>query len=67
MTFYEDEQPNPAKKLLIPAVLDTLGVAELTAYIAALEGEIARVRQAIAAKQAHTQAAAAFFKTPGGG
>ncbi len=35
---------------------------ELTAYITALEEEITRVRQAIAAKQAHAAAAASFFK-----
>jgi uncharacterized small protein (DUF1192 family) len=62
MTFPEEDLPRPAKKLLSPPVLDTLGVEELTAYIATLEEEIARVRQAIAAKQAHAAAAAMFFK-----
>jgi uncharacterized small protein (DUF1192 family) len=66
MTFSDEDQPQPAKKLLLPPVLDTLGVAELNTYIGELEGEIARVRQAIAAKQAHAAAAALFFKPPGG-
>ena len=45
-------------------MLDTLGVEELALYIAELEAEIARVRQAIGAKQAHAAAAALFFKPP---
>jgi uncharacterized small protein (DUF1192 family) len=59
----EDSAPLP-RKLLAPPVLDKLGVAELEAYISDLESEILRVRAAISAKQAHAQAAAAFFKTP---
>jgi uncharacterized small protein (DUF1192 family) len=39
-----------------------LGVAELEAYIRDLESEILRVKAVISAKQAHAQAAAAFFK-----
>ncbi|MGO9816602.1 MAG: DUF1192 domain-containing protein [Acidocella sp.] len=62
MTFPEEDSPRPAKKLFSPPVLDALGVEELTAYITALEEEITRVRQAIAAKQAHAAAAASFFK-----
>jgi uncharacterized small protein (DUF1192 family) len=62
MTFPEEDLPRPAKNLLSPPVLEPLGVEELIAYIAALESEITRVRQAIAAKQAHAAAAAAFFK-----
>ena len=64
MTNPEEDLPTPAKKLLVPPALDTLGVAELTAYIAVLEGEIERVKQAIAHKQTHRDAAASFFKTP---
>jgi len=66
MTFPEEDLPRPAKKLFSAPVLDTLGVEELTAYIAMLEEEITRVRQAITAKQAHASAAAAFFKPPSG-
>ena len=61
----EEDLPKPVRKLLTPPLLDSLGVAELEAYIADLEAEIARVRGKIAAKDAHKAAAAAFFKTPG--
>ncbi len=64
MTNSEEDLPTPAKKLLVSPVLDPLGVAELNAYIAALEGEISRVKLAITARQAHREAAASFFKTP---
>jgi uncharacterized small protein (DUF1192 family) len=64
MTNPEEDLPRPAKKLLVPPALDMLGVDELNAYIADLNAEISRVKQAIAAKQAHKDAAAAFFKTP---
>ncbi len=66
MTFGDEEPPVKPKTLLVPPVLDMLGVAELEAYVAALEGEILRVKQAIERKQAHARAAAAFFKTPPG-
>ena len=64
MTNPEEDLPRPARKLLIPPILDMLGVEELEAYIADLNTEISRVKQAIAAKQAHRDAAAAFFRTP---
>jgi uncharacterized small protein (DUF1192 family) len=67
MTNPEEDLPRPARKLLVPPPLDLLGVEELRAYIGDLETEISRVKQAIAAKQAHRDAAAAFFKTPPGG
>lgn len=67
MIFSEDEPPPRPKKLLIPPSLDLLGVEELAAYVAELQGEIARVEQAMGAKRAHKDAAAAFFKTPPGG
>jgi uncharacterized small protein (DUF1192 family) len=60
----DDDLPRPAARLLVPPPLDLLGVTELTAYIAALEAEISRVRGVIAAKSAHKTAAAAFFRTP---
>jgi len=66
MTISDEDLPRPARKLLVPPVLDMLGVAELNEYIALLEGEIARVRGVIASKQAHAQAAALFFKAPNG-
>ncbi len=64
MTNPEEDLPRPSKKLLTPPVLDTLGVDELEAYIGDLHAEIARVKGAIAAKQAHRSAAEAFFKPP---
>ncbi len=64
MTNPEDDLPRPARKLLIPPALDMLGVEELNAYIDDLNAEISRVKQAISAKEAHRDAAAAFFKTP---
>jgi uncharacterized small protein (DUF1192 family) len=64
MTNSDEDLPRPTKKLLLPPPLDLLGVTELHAYIVDLEAEILRVRQAIASKQAHRNAAAAFFKTP---
>jgi len=62
----DEDLPKPAKSLLVPPVLDMLGIDELQTYIVALEGEIARVKAVISAKDAHKQAAAAFFKTPPG-
>jgi uncharacterized small protein (DUF1192 family) len=67
MIFSEDDPPPRPKKMLVPPPLDLLGVEELAAYVAELKSEIARVEQAIGAKQAHKDAAAAFFKTPPGG
>jgi uncharacterized small protein (DUF1192 family) len=62
----DEDLPKPAKSLLVPPVLDMLGIDELQAYIVMLEGEIARVKAVISAKDAHKQAAAAFFKMPPG-
>jgi len=64
MIFLDDDSAPLPRKLLVPPVLDKLGVAELEAYISGLESEILRVKAAISAKQAHAEAAAAFFKTP---
>lgn len=59
----DDLEPQRRAK---PALKDltALGVAELKEYIAGLEAEIARARQAIAAKEAQRNAADAFFKKP---
>lgn len=56
------EDLEPLKKKPRPKDLDTMSVDELNAYIAEMEAEIRRVREKIAAKQAHANAAAAFFK-----
>jgi uncharacterized small protein (DUF1192 family) len=58
----DDLEPRKAKPK--PKLLDPLSVDELEAYIQELQGEIARVRAEIAKKQAHLDAAAAFFKKP---
>ncbi|MBC7906943.1 MAG: DUF1192 domain-containing protein [Rhodospirillaceae bacterium] len=42
--------------------LETMGVAELNAYIAELEAEIERTRATITRKQAAKQGAESFFK-----
>jgi uncharacterized small protein (DUF1192 family) len=52
-------RPKPAKRNL-----EIMSVDELEALIAELEGEITRIRQAIAAKHGHRNAADAFFKRP---
>ncbi len=50
------ERPRPAKPL------DSMGVAELLAYRADLEAEIARVDAVVARKTEHRSAADALFK-----
>jgi len=60
----EEDLPKPLRKLLVPPVLDSLGISELESYIADLEAEITRVKAKIALKDAHKAAAAAFFKNP---
>jgi uncharacterized small protein (DUF1192 family) len=67
MTVFDEDLPENPKKRLVAPLLDKLSVDELNAYISALEAEILRVRGAIAAKEAHKAAAAAFFKLPPGG
>lgn len=56
----EDIAPRPARPA--PRLLDPLSVDELEAYIGELEAEIARVRQAIAAKRGHRSAAESVFR-----
>jgi uncharacterized small protein (DUF1192 family) len=60
----DEDLPKPSKKLLVPPVLDLLGIAELNDYILVLQAEISRVKAAISAKDAARAAAASFFKTP---
>ncbi|HYC05594.1 MAG TPA: DUF1192 domain-containing protein [Azospirillaceae bacterium] len=52
----------PAKQPKKPLDLSRLSIDELKDYIAAMEAEIARVREHIKSKQASLDAAAAFFK-----
>lgn len=59
----EDEAPRP-KPGFAPPVIDRWDVAELRAYLSALQAEIARAEAAIAKLDAHRNAADAFFRRP---
>jgi uncharacterized small protein (DUF1192 family) len=52
----------PRKQPPKPKDLSGWGIAELEAYIAAMEAEIGRARDAIRAKRAQKDAADVFFK-----
>ena len=62
---FEDLDPRPARGATLTALgredLDLYSVEELNERIAALDGEIARARAAIDAKQAKKSAADALF------
>jgi uncharacterized small protein (DUF1192 family) len=58
----EDEDDLPKKLDWQPKNLESLSIDQLEEYIGVLEGEIARVRTDIAAKQSDLGAAEAFFK-----
>ncbi len=60
----DDDLPKAVRALLVPPVLDQMGVEELKLYITLLKSEISRVESAISGKQAHRAAASAFFKPP---
>ncbi len=57
-----DDENLPQKAKPKPKDLTQMGVAELKSYIAELEAEIARVKEAIAAKQSHGADVERFFK-----
>jgi len=59
---WDDVRPTPAKAITLGEPLDVLSVSDLQERLAALEAELQRVKREITAKQAHEQAAAAFFK-----
>lgn len=59
---WDDMKPKPKPGLTIGESLETLSLAELEARIAALTGEIDRVKAEIAAKKAHEADASAVFK-----
>ncbi|MBL8830994.1 MAG: DUF1192 domain-containing protein [Rhodospirillales bacterium] len=59
----EFEDLEPKNKIVKPKDLSGWGIGELQAYIERLEGEIARAKAAIAAKDKHRAAAASFFKS----
>ena len=58
----DDEDARPRTSLLATPLLDGLGVAELTAYIAGLKAEIARADAEITRKQGLRAAADNVFK-----
>jgi uncharacterized small protein (DUF1192 family) len=58
----EDDRPKTKPAATLGEPLDNFSVAELEQRIKDLESEIARTRQALAAKQAGLAAAGAFFK-----
>ena len=63
MALDTDELAPPPVKKAAQVDLAPMSVAELNSYIAGLEAEIVRAKAAIAAKDAHRNAAAAFFKS----
>lgn len=58
-----DDLPKKKPDMVIGENLDLMSVAELEHRIQTLESEIARIRAAIAAKQASKAAADAFFRS----
>lgn len=60
--FDEDDLPKKPAPVFSPAKLDLLSVAQMQAYIADMEGEIARVEREIGKRGDHRSAAEALFK-----
>jgi len=58
----DEEDLLPQRQRPKPKDLTLLGIAELEAYIAGLDAEIARARAEIAAKQKQRTGAEALFK-----
>jgi len=58
----DEEDLLPQRQKPKPRDLTVLGVAQLEEYIAGLEGEIARARAEIAAKQKHRGGIEGLFK-----
>lgn len=58
----DETELEPRRKPVAVKDLSLMGIAELEAYIAALEAEIARTRDEIAAKLGKRQGAEALFK-----
>jgi uncharacterized small protein (DUF1192 family) len=58
----DDAELEPRRKSAQPKDLSLMGVAELEAYIAELETEIARARVEITAKLGQRRGAEALFK-----
>ena len=62
MAVIDEEDLVPRNQPRKPKDLTLLGIAELEAYIAALDAEISRTRAEIAAKQKQRSGAEALFK-----
>jgi uncharacterized small protein (DUF1192 family) len=62
--MFEEEDLAAQKKAPKKKDLTPLSIAELDEYIAALEAEIQRVREAIAAKRRQRGGAESLFKRP---
>ncbi len=60
--MFDDEEVKKPKGHEIGMILDAMSVDELNDRIALLEGEIARLRQAIDSKRRSRDAAASVFK-----
>jgi uncharacterized small protein (DUF1192 family) len=58
----DEEDLDPRRKVAKPKDLTPLGIAELEDYIAAMEAEIVRARDAIAAKRRQRGGAETLFK-----
>jgi uncharacterized small protein (DUF1192 family) len=58
----DEDDLDPRRKVPKPKDLTPLSIAELEDYIAAMEGEIVRVRAAIAAKRNQRGGAESIFK-----
>lgn len=58
----DDEERKVPKSHEVGMSIDTMSVEELSLRIGLLEGEIARLKAAISARNATRQAAEAFFK-----
>ena len=58
----DEPELEPRRKPAQPKDLSLLGIAELEAYIAELENEMARVRAEITAKRGQRRGAEALFK-----
>ena len=59
---WDELKPTPAKGITLGEPLANLSISELEARVVALEAEIERVKENIAAKKAHEAAAADVFK-----
>jgi len=59
---WEDVRPKPQREITVGASLKELSIQDLEARIAALEGEIMRVKAELEAKRAQQRAADQLFK-----